>query len=157
MPPTLPRVYNEIAHTHLLMNNTDSAEYFLNQFHTGACRRQAKPNSIYYGMHHLYDGEVLIKRKQYAAALPELQQAIMVLGGRFNNPDPFSNPENFTGTFLSFRLFDALYKKATTLKRCTQRRKKKPIYRRRLPLITAPLPCYVILKKATIPTMPNCF
>ncbi|HUP12620.1 MAG TPA: hypothetical protein VM187_10420, partial [Niastella sp.] len=112
--PTLPRVYNEIAHTHLLLNNTDSAEYFLTLFHKAPVDGKAKPNSIYYGMHHLYDGEVLIKRKQYAAALPELQQAIIVLGGRFNNRDPFTNPENFTGTFLNFRLFDALYKKAAT-------------------------------------------
>jgi CHAT domain-containing protein len=112
--PGLPRVYNEIAHTHLLMDNIDSAEYFLNQFHKAPIEGKARPNSIYYGMHHLYDGEVCIKRKQYEAALPELQQAIIVLGGRFNNPDPFTNPQTFTGTFLNFRLFDALYKKATT-------------------------------------------
>lgn len=111
--PTLPRVYNEIAHTHLLMDNTDSAAYFLNLFHKAPANSKAKPNTIYYGMHHLYDGEVCIKRKQYEAALPDLQQAIMVLGGRFNNPDPFTNPIDFTGTFLSFRLYDALYRKAT--------------------------------------------
>jgi CHAT domain-containing protein len=111
--PALPRVYNEIAHAHLLMNDPDSAAYFLNLFHKVPVDGKARPNSIYYGMHHLYDGEVCIKRKQYEAALPELQQAIIVLGGRFNNPDPFTNPGNFTGTFLSFRLFDALYRKAT--------------------------------------------
>lgn len=111
--PTLPRVYNEIAHAYLLKNDPDSAAYFLNLFHKIPPGGKVRPNSIYYGMHHLYDGEVCIKRKQYEAALPELQQAIIVLGGRFNNPDPFSNPENFTGTFLSFRLFDALVKKAS--------------------------------------------
>lgn len=112
--PTLPRVYNEIAHTHLLMHNTDSGAYYLSLFHNLPGDAKSKLNSIYYGMHHLYDGEVSIQRKQYEAALTDIQQAIMVLSGRFNNPDPFTNPENFAGAFLSFRLFDALRKKATT-------------------------------------------
>lgn len=111
---TLPRVYNELAHTHILLNNTDSAEYFLNRWHHAASAGKANANSIYFGMHHLYDGELLLKRQQYDAALQALQQAIIVFSGHCNNPDPLSNPTDFTGTFASYRLFDALYKKAGT-------------------------------------------
>jgi CHAT domain-containing protein len=111
---TLPRVFNELAHTHILLNNTDSAEYFLNHWHRAAAAGEAKPNTIYFGMHHLYDGELLLKLQQYNAALQALQQAIIVFSGHCNNPDPFTNPTSFTGTFASYRLFDALYKKAGT-------------------------------------------
>jgi CHAT domain-containing protein len=111
---TLPRVYNELAHTHLLLNNADSAEHFLKRFEPAAQARDTKTNSIYYGMHHLYEGEVLVKEKKYEAALREIQQAIIVFSGHYNNPDPLTNPSSFTGTFTSFRLFEALHKKATT-------------------------------------------
>ncbi len=110
---TLPRVYNELAHTHLLQNDTDSAQHFLNRFEPAVLAGTAKTNSIYFGMHHLYEGEVLEKKEQYDAALREIQQAIIIFSGHYNNPDPVTNPVSFTGTFTSFRLFDALYKKAT--------------------------------------------
>ncbi|MBO9204596.1 MULTISPECIES: CHAT domain-containing protein [Niastella] len=110
---TLPRVFNELAHTHLLLRHTDSANYFLKRFTQSTSPYKAAPNSMYAGMHHLYRGDWLINQQQYDAALQSLQQAIIVFSGHFNNTDIRANPTQFTGTFTSYRLFDALLKKAT--------------------------------------------
>jgi CHAT domain-containing protein len=110
---TLPRVFNELAHTHLLLQHPDSTGYYLQRFaSTGT--GNAAPNNTYMGMYHLYRGDWLIYQQQYEAALQSLQQAIIVFSGHFQNNDVRTNPVQFTGTFTSYRLFDALFTKATT-------------------------------------------
>jgi CHAT domain-containing protein len=111
---TLPRVFNELAHTHLLLQHPDSTGYYLQQFANSTSPNKAPPNSMYTGMYYLYRGDWLINQQQYKAALESLQQAIIVFSGHFNNPNVQTNPVQFTGTFTSYRLFDALFKKATT-------------------------------------------
>jgi CHAT domain-containing protein/Flp pilus assembly protein TadD len=111
---TLPRVFNELAHTHLLLNHPDSASYYLKRFQTSASINKAAPGSIYTGMYHLYQGDLLIHRQQYQAALQELQKAIIIFSGHFSNNNILANPAQFTGTFTSYRLFDVLFKKAAT-------------------------------------------
>jgi CHAT domain-containing protein len=111
---TLPRVFNELAHTHLLLQHPDSTDYYLKRFAQSTSPNKAAPNSTYTGMYHLYRGDWLIQRQQYDAALQSLQQAIIVFCGHFNNTNVRANPAQFTGTFTSYRLFDALFKKAST-------------------------------------------
>jgi CHAT domain-containing protein len=111
---TLPRVFNELAHTHLLLQHPDSTAYYLNRFAQSTSPHKAAPNSTYTGMYHLYRGDWLIQQQQYEAALQSLQQAIIVFSGHFNNTNIRANPAQFTGTFTSYRLFDALFKKAIT-------------------------------------------
>jgi CHAT domain-containing protein len=111
---TLPRVFNELAHTHLLLNHPDSAAYYLKCFELSASGSKAAPGSMYTGMYHLYRGDLLIHQQQYEAALQHLQKAIIVFSGHFNDNNILANPAQFTGTFTSYRLFDALFKKATT-------------------------------------------
>ncbi|WP_242673181.1 CHAT domain-containing protein [Niastella yeongjuensis] len=111
---TLPRVFNELAHTHLLLQHPDSTDYYLKRFAQSNSPNKAAPNSTYTGMYHLYRGDWLIQQQQYDAALQSLQQAIIVFSGHFNNTNVRANPAQFTGTFTSYRLFDALFKKATT-------------------------------------------
>jgi CHAT domain-containing protein len=111
---TLPRVFNELAHTHLLLKHPDSTAYYLQRFAQSTPPGKTPPNSMYTGMYYLYRGDWLIDQQQYDAALKSLQQAIIVFSGHFNNTNIFFNPTQFTGTFTSYRLFDALFKKATT-------------------------------------------
>lgn len=110
----LPRVFNELAHTHLLLNHLDSASYYLIWFKKLVNTGKVQRNNIYYGMHHLYQGDLRVQQQQYEAALHAYQQAIILFGGHFTDTSTAANPTNFTGTFTSYRLFDALYKKATT-------------------------------------------
>jgi CHAT domain-containing protein len=111
---TLPRVFNELAHTHLLLQHPDSTNYYLNRFVQAISASKTPPNSTFIGVYHLYRGDWLIQQQQYEAALQSLQQAIIVFSGHFNNNNVRANPTQFTGTFTSYRLFDALLKKATT-------------------------------------------
>ncbi|WP_207515609.1 CHAT domain-containing protein [Longitalea luteola] len=109
---TLPQVYNELGHTHSLLQHPDSANYYLTRFEKAT--GNAMPNSIYTGMNHLYRAEWLLQLHQYEPALEKLQQAIIQFSGHFRNKDIFTDPARFTGTFTSYRLFDALFKKAAT-------------------------------------------
>ncbi len=111
---TLPRVFNELAHTHLLLQHPDSTDYYLKRFVQSTSPNKAAANSPYTGMNHLYRGDWFIQQQQYEAALQSLQQAIIIFSGHFNNNQVRANPAQFTGTFTSYRLFDALFKKATT-------------------------------------------
>ncbi|WP_207622437.1 CHAT domain-containing protein [Niastella koreensis] len=111
---TLPRVFNELAHTHLLLQHPDSTGYYLQQFARSTSPNKAPPNSMYTGMYYLYRGYWQIDQRQYNDALKSLQQAIIVFSGHFNNPNVQANPVQFTGAFTSYRLFDALFKKAAT-------------------------------------------
>lgn len=111
---TLPRVFNELAHTHLLLHHPDSANYYLQQFDHSASGNKAAAGSIYTGMHYLYRAGLLIQQQQYEAALQQLQKAIIVFSGHFTDNNILANPTQFTGTFTNNRLFDALFKKATT-------------------------------------------
>ncbi|HEX6426934.1 MAG TPA: CHAT domain-containing tetratricopeptide repeat protein, partial [Niastella sp.] len=111
---TLPRVLNELAHTHGLLHHLDSADYYLTRFQQLLATRQTSVNTVYTGMNFFYRGDLLVQQQQYEAALQAYQQAIIVFSGHFNDTNPQANPTNFTGTFTSYRLFDALYKKATT-------------------------------------------
>ncbi|WP_205509885.1 CHAT domain-containing protein [Longitalea arenae] len=109
---TLPQVYNELAHTHGLLQRPDSAGYYLTRFEKAA--GATGTNRIYTGMNHFYRAEWLAQQQQYLPALQKLQQAIIIFSGHFRNTDIFTDPTQFTGTFTSYRLFDALFKKAVT-------------------------------------------
>jgi CHAT domain-containing protein len=110
----LPHVYNELGHTHGLLHHIDSANYYLNRFQQQGKIHQTNSNNTFTGIHFLYRGDLLVQQQQYEAALNAYQQAIIVFSGHFQNADPQTNPTNFIGTFTSYRLFDALYKKGTT-------------------------------------------
>ncbi len=75
--------------------------------------RQSKIDA---GINDLYKAQVLIAKGQHLAAINRLQQAIITFSGTFTNTDIRANPLNFTGSFASYRLFDALSSKANALK-----------------------------------------
>jgi CHAT domain-containing protein/tetratricopeptide (TPR) repeat protein len=109
-PGKLPGVYNELAYAHLLRGANDSALYYLDQWLKRVDRSQQSRTDS--GINALYRAQVLVAKGRTGEALPSLQQAIGTFSGVFANPDIHSNPSNFTGSFGSYKLFDALSYKA---------------------------------------------
>jgi CHAT domain-containing protein len=109
-PRDVPDVYNEMAYTQFLLGNNDSALAFLDQW-----SRQSDPvgrNRLDGGVNNLYRGQVLMAVHHPDEGMRAFQQAIIIFSGSFNNPDIHSDPLNFTGSFASYRLFDAIVSKA---------------------------------------------
>jgi len=123
-PNELPGVFNEIAHTQLQLHRYDSAAWYLNRFQYWCTQKKLHPAHTYTGINFLYEADLLVQQQEYEKALNALQQAIIVFSGHFKNSDIYTNPVNFTGTFTSFRLFDALQKKATTFEQLYNTQKK---------------------------------
>ncbi len=112
-PGTLPGVYNELAYAQLLKGANDSALSYLDQWLHRVDRAQRSRTDS--GINSLYRAQVLVAKGQTGAALQSLQQAIGTFSGVFANPDIHTNPVSFTGSFGSYRLFDALSYKAHIL------------------------------------------
>lgn len=111
----VPGVLNELGNTLLLMHQPDSAAWFLDQLRSPA--NKLKLNVLDLGTNDLYRADLLASRQLYIASLTSLQKAIIRFSSNFNNEDIFSNPASFTGAFASYRLFDALLKKAALFQR----------------------------------------
>jgi tetratricopeptide (TPR) repeat protein len=113
-PREVPDVYNEMAYTQLLLGHNDTALALLDQW-----SRQPDPagrTRLDAGVNNLYRGQVLMAIHHPDEAMSAFQQAIITFSGRFANPDIHSNPLNFTGSFASYRLFDAIVSKAKAWK-----------------------------------------
>jgi CHAT domain-containing protein len=109
-PREVPDVYNEMAYTQFLLGHNDSALALLDQWShqpdpSGRTRLDA-------GVNNLYRGQVLMAIHHPDEGMTAFQQAIITFSGHFTNPDIHSNPLNFTGSFASYRLFDAIVSKA---------------------------------------------
>jgi CHAT domain-containing protein len=113
----VPGVFNEMGYTLLLLHRPDSAAWFLDRLPLRSPENGPKLNELDLGINEFYRADLLADRQQYKASLASLQKAIIIFSRNFNKEDIFANPSNFTGSFASYRLFDALYKKATVFER----------------------------------------
>jgi CHAT domain-containing protein len=111
----IPGVLNEMAYAELKLNKPDSTKYFLDQIQSHAFKNKIIPNQLDIGVNELYRAELLTSQHNYSSALVCLQKAILIFSTNFKNPDVFSNPATFTGAFAYYKLFEALFKKATVL------------------------------------------
>jgi CHAT domain-containing protein len=111
-PLETPGVLNELALSHFELQHPDSAAYYLNRLQS--LKKYNKVNMVDIGINNLYRADLFIYQQQYMPALTSLQNAICVFSNNYNNPDIYSNPTFFTGSYTYYRLFDALYKKAQT-------------------------------------------
>ncbi len=109
-PSETPAVLNELALAQYELQRPDSAIYYLDRL--TALQQAGKINMPDIGINNLYRATLLADQRQYMSALQTLQQAVISFSGNFNNPDIYSNPVNFAGSYTYYRLFDALYKKA---------------------------------------------
>ncbi|MBO9633006.1 MAG: CHAT domain-containing protein, partial [Chitinophagaceae bacterium] len=106
----VPGVDNEIAQVQLLLNDTKAASLALERF---ADRNDIRNNkSVDAGIYFLYKAKLQSKLNQFTDALASLQESIIVFSGNFRNKDIYSNPFGFTGSFASYKLFEALNLKA---------------------------------------------
>lgn len=119
-PNEVPGVLNEMAKTQLQLGHPDSAAWYLSRWDILTSQKKLLYNSTDAGTNHLYRAGLLVAREQYEAALPELQRAIITFSGNFKNENIYANPGNFIGSFTSYKLFDALYSKATTFEKLYQ-------------------------------------
>jgi CHAT domain-containing protein len=118
----LPGVFNEMAHTSLLLHRDKEAAHFLDLLTNQALKKGNRINELDLGINALYRAELLNGSQQYLPALENLQKAIIIFSGNFGNKDLLTNPVRFTGSFAYYRLFDALFSKAQTLQRLFERR-----------------------------------
>lgn len=115
----VPGVLNEMGFALWQLHRPDSAALYLDRLGVFAAGStgSASPriNELDLGTNDLYRADLLAGKADYLSALRQLQKAIMIFSPHFSNPDILSNPANFTGSFASYRLFDALFKKALLL------------------------------------------
>ncbi len=115
----IPGVLNEMGHSLEQLRRFDSAGLFLDRLDVlakgTAGTEPVRINELDRGINDLYRADLLAERNDYMAALQQLQKAIIIFSPHFANPDIMVNPANFVGSFASYRLFDALYRKAQLL------------------------------------------
>jgi CHAT domain-containing protein len=137
IPSDVPGVYNEMAFTLLQMPMPDSAEYYLDKFQL--YKTKSKVNNLDIGINDLYRAELLVTQKKYTQALICLQHSIVIFSGNFKNQDPHANPSDFVGTFTSYTLFEALFKKAAVFELLYQSEPKEEYLRESLEAYTSAL------------------
>jgi CHAT domain-containing protein len=109
-PVQLPAVLNELALSFYESQQPDSAGHYLDQL---VVLKKSNPiNNLDIGINDLYRADILAGRRQYLPAIQQLQNTISAFAGNFTNPDIYSNPNAFAGSYTYYRLFDALCKKA---------------------------------------------
>ena len=106
----LPGVLNEMARTSLESGNADSAKAWLNQYKE--IRKSFSANILDDGVNELYFGNLEIYYGRPDEALTHLQEAMVIFAGNFSSHDIHKNPDNFTGAFAYYRLFEVLEKKS---------------------------------------------
>lgn len=108
----VPAVLNEIASLQEELHRLDSCRWYLEQLQTVAREHPGNLPVMDLGVNALIGSELLRDQGQYMPALSSLQKAIGIFSHNFHNPDIYSNPSEFAGTFADYRLFDALVEKA---------------------------------------------
>ena len=107
-PKQATGVTNEMAYAYLQLKKFDSAAYYLDR---------GQVTRLDQGINHLYRAEMLLQQNKPAEALNYFQQAIISFSLKFNNTSIYSNPGDFAGSFASYKLFDALRRKAMAFKK----------------------------------------
>jgi CHAT domain-containing protein len=117
----IPGVLNEMGYSLAQLHRPDSAALYLDRLDLMATRARGavvpQINDLDLGTNDLYRADLLAGNGGYLAALQQLQKAIIFFSPHFTDSAIRANPANFTGSFASYRLFDALFKKAELLVR----------------------------------------
>jgi CHAT domain-containing protein len=124
-PMELPGVYNDMANAQLLANKPDSAAHYLDIFSNAWEKNIGRFSKLDLGVNYIYRSDLLNKNEQFLQSVNLLQKAITIFSGNFNNEDINSNPADFAGSFASYKLFDALFRKAVTFELLYKKEPKK--------------------------------
>jgi CHAT domain-containing protein len=107
---SMPGVLNEMAKTSLESGNADSASSWLIQYQNE--KKHFQTNLLDDGVNELYSADLAMYRSDPIPALQDLQEALLVFSKNFTSRNIRENPENFTGPFAYYRLFEVFSKKA---------------------------------------------
>jgi len=120
----VPGVLNEIGYSLEKLHRPDSAARYLDRLDLLVADAPgagvSRINELDLGTNNLYRADLLAGNGDYQAALQQLQKAIIIFSPHFTDTDILANPANFIGSFASYRLFDALFKKAQLMQRLYQ-------------------------------------
>ncbi|HXD77211.1 MAG TPA: CHAT domain-containing tetratricopeptide repeat protein [Puia sp.] len=115
----VPGVLNEMGHVFWQLDRPDSATRYLDKLDVLVSGKPdalvPRINELDLGTNDLYRADLLAGQGDYTGAVQYLQKAIIIYAPHFDNSDIFSNPASFAGSFASYRLFDAVFKKAVLL------------------------------------------
>jgi CHAT domain-containing protein len=107
---SIPGVLNEMAKTNLESGNADSAFSWLTEYQDK--KKTLHTNVLDDGVNELYFADLFLYRRDPISALKHLQNALIIFSKDFTNVNVRENPENFTGSFAYYRLFEVLSRKA---------------------------------------------
>jgi CHAT domain-containing protein len=117
----VPGVLNEMGYSLAQLHRPDSAALYLDRLDVLAAGKRGtvapRINVLDLGTNDLYRADLRAGSGDYLAALQQLQKAIIIFSPHFADTNILVNPANFTGSFGSYRLFDALFKKAQLMLR----------------------------------------
>ncbi|MFT3704050.1 MAG: CHAT domain-containing tetratricopeptide repeat protein [Agriterribacter sp.] len=105
-------VFNYIANAHLMQQQYDSANYYLQLFEEKLQEKKTTTSKIAIGLHEIYKGDYNTAIGNIPEANHQYQKAIIALMYDFADSNVYKNPTGFSGTISSFNLFNAIIKKA---------------------------------------------
>lgn len=114
-PTKATGVQNEMAYAYIKLKKFDSAAFYLDQS-MQSLGQKGQMNRVDKGLNHLYRAELLLQQNKANDALTQLQQAIISFSRQFNKSSIYENPGEFAGSFASYKLFEALRRKALAFK-----------------------------------------
>src|SRR5688572_1555368 len=113
-PRKVPAVNNEIALAYIRLKQYEQARTYLQRVDPAV---HSRINITDVGTRELYAAILEKELKQYDRAVNYLQQAIVHFSAaNFSDTAISANPRQFTGTFTSYKLFDALVEKGIVLR-----------------------------------------
>ena len=105
------------------MNETDSADFYLQKAIAENVKWNGRRKNIQYGLILKYQADEQAKERLYKEAIDQYQQAILQFHSQFKENDGNKNPEQFTGVFSYINLFNTLIAKASAFESWYQQEK----------------------------------
>ena len=106
----VPGVLNEMAKAAMETGQMNAAREWINVYQVH--KKSLQTNLLDDGINELYSGELEANQQHPENALAHLQKAMIIFSGNFSNPDIRTSPQNFTGSFAYYRLFEVLVQKS---------------------------------------------
>lgn len=106
------RLYNDISQAFIRLNRPDSAMYYLQLAVAENNKWNHNRKNLQNGITLKYMGDLFAAEDQLKKAIQYYQESVIQFTTGFDNEDPASNPEKFSGIFSYINLFNTLSAKA---------------------------------------------
>lgn len=118
------RLYNDISQAFIRLNRSDSAMYYLQLAVAENNKWNHSRKNLQNGITLKYMGDLFSAEDQLKKAIQYYQESIIQFTTGFDNEDPASNPEKFSGIFSYINLFYTLTAKAEVYEKIYKQDKK---------------------------------